>query len=247
VVFQNLAGSFPEKGIVEIKIIEKRFYAHLSDVVVETIKLLSISKVDLQRRVRYENPELLQKIADQGGSFFSLAPHYGNWEWLLAAHCSYVPFPVDAVYKPLSNGFFDRLMLKIRSRFGAFPVASPQIGRIEAARRNISRGIALVADQTPGPENALVLPFLGRPTFFFRGPQKLAQSFSYPVFYANLRKNGRGFYSIRIEEIGFPPFDEEEIVRKFASKLERDIREEPAYWLWSHRRWKHKVPEPSNS
>jgi KDO2-lipid IV(A) lauroyltransferase len=243
IVLRNLKASFPEKGDQEIEEIEKRFYRHLADVVVETIKLMTITREGLQKRVSYKNPELLENVAKQGGSFISLAPHYGNWEWLLAAHCSYVAFPVDAVYKPLSSTFFDRLMLRIRTRFGAFPVPSPQIGRVEALRRNIPRGIAMVADQTPGPENAFLFPFLNQQTYFFRGPQKLAKSFSYPVFYANLEKEGRGRYNIIIEEIARPPFNDEEILKTFIEKLERDIRKEPAYWLWSHRRWKHKAPD----
>jgi KDO2-lipid IV(A) lauroyltransferase len=243
VVRSNLSHSFPEKSESERREIEKAFYAHLCDVIVETIKLLTISESELKSRVSHENPEILFPHFRNGGSFISMAPHLGNWEWLLAGNKIYLGCEVDAVYKPLSSPFFEKLMLRVRSRFGSFPVPSTRILRIEAERKSISRAIAMVADQTPGPENAFVQVFLNRPTLFFRGPQKLAHTFQYPVFYASMDKTGRGHYRIRIEEIAICPLPgEDEILKRFIQKLEADIRKQPAFWLWSHKRWKHKIP-----
>jgi KDO2-lipid IV(A) lauroyltransferase len=244
VVRKNLALSFPEKSEKERRQIEREFYAHLCDVIVETIKLLTISEKELRKRVSHENPELAKEWFESGNSYITMAHHYGNWEWLLAGNKLYVGCSIDAVYKPLSNKFFDSLMLKIRSRFGSFPVASTQILRIEAQRRNIPRCIAMVSDQTPGPDNAFVATFLNQATLFFRGPQKLAHTFQYPVYYSSMKKTGRGRYLLRMEEIAMLPLPEgDTILGRFIEKLEEDIRLQPAFWLWSHKRWKHKIPE----
>ncbi len=243
VVKQNLKNSFPEKSETERLAIEKEFYSHLCDVIVETIKLLTISEAELRKRVSHKNPEILFPWFEKGESFVTMAPHLGNWEWLLAGNKLYVGCEIDAVYKPLSSPFFEKLMLKIRSRFGSFPVPSTQILRIEAGRKHISRAIAMVADQTPGPENAFVSRFLHQPTLFFRGPQKIAQTFQYPVFYSSMEKIGRGRYLIKVEEIALRPLPEgDEILKSFVEKMETDIHKQPAYWLWSHKRWKHKIP-----
>lgn len=242
VVRQNLQNSFPDKDPVWLKMIERAFYRHLCDVVVETIKLLSISREELSRRVDLAQLEAIRDVVKQGQSALVLTPHFGNWEWILAASQLKVGAQVDAVYKPLSSPFFDRLMLRIRSRFGSLPVPSPQILRIEASRRHITRVIALVADQTPGPQQACVLPFLHQSTLFFRGPQKLAQTFGYPVFYVSLFKTGRGRYRLRCTPIVYKDQEEDFIIKTFAGLLEADIREQPALWLWSHKRWKHKIP-----
>ncbi len=242
-VWNNLRNSFPEKSLMELKKIENDFYSHLCDVIVETIKLLSISEKELKNRVSHENPELLSQICQNGGSFISLAGHIGNWEWLLAANKVYLNCNVDAVYKPLSSPFFEKLMLKIRSRFGTFPVSSLRVLRIEAGRKEIPRGIAMVADQTAWADSAYAIHFLNQATLFFTGPKRIAELFSYPIFYAGLKKTGRGRYHFFIEQIASPPFPKGNfIIETFARKLEKQIQENPAIWLWSHKRWKHEVP-----
>jgi KDO2-lipid IV(A) lauroyltransferase len=244
VVKSNLLRSFPEKTEKERQAIEKAFYSHLCDVVVETIKLLTISEKELKERVSHENPEILFPYFGDGKSYISMAPHLGNWEWLLAGNKIWLGCEIDAVYKPLSSPFFEKLMFQVRSRFGSYPVPSTRVLRIEAGRKSISRGIAMVADQTPGPDNAFVTRFMNQTTLFFRGPQKLAQTFQYPVFYSSMVKTGRGRYRIRVEEIALCPLPEgDEILHRFAAILEDDIRRNPADWLWSHKRWKHKIKE----
>jgi len=131
-------------------------------------------------------------------------------------------------------------MLQIRGRFGIFPVASTQLLRIEATRKQMPRGIAMVADQTPFPEGAYVTRFLNQETLFFRGPQKIASMFSCTMLYSGMKKTGRGQYQLFVEVLGNPPFtDQDAVLEAFARRLEQDIEAEPAFWLWSHKRWKH--------
>jgi KDO2-lipid IV(A) lauroyltransferase len=243
VVRQNLERSFPEKSADERKQIEQKFFHHLCDVVVETIKLLSISEEELKKRVDHQSIHFLEESHQGKFSFISMCPHYGNWEYLLLGNQVYLGNPIDAVYKPLSSPFFERLMLRIRSRFGSVPVPSPKILRIEATRKHIPRAIAMVADQTPGPEGAYITTFLNQPTYFFRGPVKISETFGYPVYYSNMEKVGRGRYRIFIEKMAQPPFQNPDaVLDQFIEKMERDIRKAPEFWLWSHKRWKHKVP-----
>lgn len=240
VVRQNLERSFPQKTKAERGKIERAFYQHLFDVVVESVKSLTITEAELKKRVSHKNPEVCSEITNSGGSFVAMAAHYGNWEWMLLGNKIFIESPVDAVYKPLSNQFFDRLMLKIRGRFDIYPVASTQLLRIEAARKNQPRGIAMVADQTPFPEGAYVTRFLNQDTLFFRGPQKIASLFNCTMLYSGMRKKSRGKYELFVEVVGKPPFaDQETALEAFARRLEKDIEEEPAWWLWSHKRWKY--------
>ncbi len=244
VVRQNLRNSFPEKSWAELLRIEKEFYSHLCDLIVEIIKLLTISETELKRRVSHENPRFLDPYFQNGGSFITMASHVGNWEWLLLANKLYIGCDIDIVYKPLSSPFFEKLFLRIRSRFNTFPVPSTKILRIEVDRKAIPRCIAMAADQTPGPEGSFAGWFLNQPTLFFKGPQKISQMFLYPVFYSGIRKTGRGYYQLFVEKIEEPADKNENyILLEFARKLERDIQENPPYWLWSHKRWKHAIPQ----
>lgn len=242
VVRENLQACFPGKAAAGILEIEKEFYRHLCDVVVETIKLISISPDQLRRRIRHENPDFADAILRSGNSYIAMATHMNNWEWLLAGNAIYLNGKIDAVYKPLHNPFFNRLMLLIRSRFACHPVSSDSVLRSQVARRNIPKGIAMAADQTPGPDNAEIIDFLGRKTLFFKGPPKLAAMLNFPLFYAGIRKEGRGRYVLFVEPMADPSdTGTADILHDFASRLERDIREQPAYWLWSHKRWKHSI------
>ncbi len=241
VVRENLTACFSSKTPEEILRIEKDFYRHLCDVVLETVKLISISSGELKSRIRHENPEFADAFIGRGASYVAMATHMANWEWLLAGNAIYLNGKIDAVYKPLHNLFFDRLMLKIRTRFGCHPVPSDQVLRSQLERRNIPKGIAMACDQTPGPHNAAVISFLGRDTLFFKGPPKLAMKLDFPLVYAGIRKEARGRYVLFVEPV--EGSGEEEILRDFARRLERDIHKQPALWLWSHRRWKHALPE----
>lgn len=247
VVRRNLAASFPEKTPEERRKLERRFYRHLCDVMVETIKLLTIKPEELMERVTHDNPALLLETARRT-TFITMAPHYGNWEWMLAASQLYMQSTVDAVYKPLHSPFFERFFLRIRTRFGAVPIPGNRVLRMELERRGIQRCIAMVADQTPGPEGAYITRFLHQPTVFFKGPQKLARKLDCPVLYAGMRKTGRGRYALFVRELaaGHPLPEGDEILERFVRQLEDDIRQAPEFWLWSHKRWKYRVELPSS-
>ncbi|MDX5346541.1 MAG: lauroyl acyltransferase, partial [Hymenobacteraceae bacterium] len=119
VVQQNLRRSFPEKDEHELARIEKQFYRNLCDIMVETVKLGYISEADLQNRVKIRNLEVMQPFFDRKSPVISLSSHMGNWEWAITGACVNIPYPVDGIYKPLKNRFFEAYMRRLRSRFGA--------------------------------------------------------------------------------------------------------------------------------
>jgi Kdo2-lipid IVA lauroyltransferase/acyltransferase len=242
VVDDNLLRSFPEKNSEERQQIARQFYRNFCDIVLETIKLLRVTEAQMQERVHMKNPELfLQPIQNQQVVFI-MASHRANWEY------SAIPVklagPVaDVVYKPLSNDFFDRLLLQIRSRFGIRPVAMKQLLRDMAKRRQESRVIGIVADQVPELlEGAYWTNFLHQETDFFTGTDKLARQFGCVVLYLRMQRVARGFYEMEFENLAHPPFDDlppNAIIERYTRALEADIRLQPDSWLWSHRRFKH--------
>jgi len=240
VVRKNIKSSFPEKTEVERKKIEKQFYKNLADVVFESIKSLSISKKEILERVQINAPEVLMKPLKEGKSAFAFTGHQGNWEWLLLRWSITLVennVGVDAVYKPLSDKFFDRLMLKVRSRFGAEPLPMQNILRTILSHKNESRVIAMVADQRPsGDEKNIWTEMLHQETPFFTGPEKLVKKTKFPAVYAGMKRLKRGHYLIEMKAID----TSQEITKQYAQMLAMQIKEQPADWLWSHDRWKHK-------
>jgi len=241
-VWKNLKNSFPEKSNAELRRIEKEFFRNLCDYAVEMLKLLTISKEELARRVSFINPEICQHYISQGQSLLNLASHQFNWEWLLTTGSFKLPGKMDFVYQPVENSFFDHFTLLSRTRFGAHAIRRNEVAREIVKRRNIVRNIALVGDQYPGlkQDKKFHTRFLNQDTVFFYGSNQLAVLTQYPVMYYSMRKIKRGFYETTIVELARPPYEKESVVvlERYIQEVERIIREKPSEWLWSHDRWK---------
>lgn len=247
VVRENLTNAFPEKSATEINDIERNFYRNLSDLIAESIKSISIGKTSIERRIKFENEDIPLKYLQSGQSIIVLTAHLCNWEWLLLGCSVRYPFPIDAIYKPLHKKEMDTLFYRTRSKFGANPVAMKDTLREMLRRKNIVRGIAMVADQTP-PHGEIQYwtNFLNQKTAFFVGADKLAKKGNFPVIFAGMKREARGRYKVFFKEISSPPYDtfgEFEIIQRYACTLEDTIHQAPSDWLWSHKRWKHKQPK----
>lgn len=243
VIAANLARAFPEKSAAWQKETIRLFYRNLSDIIVETVKLLTIPEAELRKRVQITNPEVLLHHLNRGQSIIVMTSHQGNWEWLLQGCALHLGYDVDAVYKPLKNSFSNQLMLNIRSRFGPVPVPMQQLPRELVRRRPIVRIIAMVADQVPAPETAHWLQFMHQDTPFYTGAAKIARRTGYPVLFTWMRRVKRGYYQVEMAPIAVPPYPAdaaEQIICQYASAVENAIRQKPSEWLWSHNRWKHR-------
>lgn len=248
-VWRNLRNSFPEKSAAELKIIEKAFYKNLCDYGVEMIKLLTITREELSRRVTFTNPEVSIQYIDKGQSLLNLASHQFNWEWLLAAGSFILPGQMDFVYQPVRNKFFNAFSFTCRTRFGAYGIKRDSVAREVIKRRDIVRNIAIVGDQYPGHghDKRYAATFLHQPTVFFNGPNQLAQLTQYPVFYYAMRKVKRGYYEATLIELALPPYDKEntDVLKSYIPEIEKVIYNDPAGWLWSHNRWKTRHLKPN--
>lgn len=253
VVTGNLRKAFPEKNEREIRKMALDFYKHLADVTVETIRLLHIpEKVFLKRcQISDEGMQLLQPYIREQRSIIGLLGHFGNWEWVPAVVSLNMPaHRVAPVYRPLKDKVFDDLMLKIRGRYAYELVPKKVVGRTLVRYMRDKRPfiIGLISDQTPAPQTAYWTSFLSQDTPVVTGPEKLARSTNMPVVFVALRRQRRGHYALHVELITNNPseLEEGEISRRFMSLLEKEIRRSPGDWLWSHKRWKHKRPQPVN-
>ena len=246
-VYQNMKDSFPEKSEKEIRRMEKAFYHHFCDYIVETIKLLHISDKETRKRVKFHNTEALQEIVDNGGSCLMLLGHYGNWEfvpsvtlWMRKGSVIFAQ-----IYRPLKNKWFDRFFLKLRGRYHSECIAKQDtlrsILRYKSSGRPSITGF--MADQTPSPANIHHwVNFLNHDTPVFTGVEKIAHTVGFSVFYFDVEKIKRGYYSVTIREISKNPKETEEfeITNKYMEMMETTILRAPEYWLWTHNRWKHK-------
>lgn len=241
-VQKNLKNSFPEKSAAELKKIEKDFYGNLCDYGVEMLKLVTLSKEELSRRMVFNHQHVPQGYKAQNQSILFLASHQFNWEWLLVSASISFPHPIEFVYQPVNSKFFDDFSLMSRTRFGAMAIKRDEVAREIVKRKTKLRGIASVADQYPGygHDKKYITTFLNQETVFFYGTNQLAIMTQYPVLYYEIKKVKRGFYEASPVLVGEPPYEKtsDAVIEKYVRSVEKTIRENPSGWLWSHNRWK---------
>ncbi len=243
VVQQNLRNAFPKKTETERAKIERQFFGFLADLMVEAIKLISISEDQLKKHFTLNNPEFLDTVFSRQKSVLGALGHYGNWE--MAAQI--LGFSTQKkklfIYKPLKNEVLDQFIRKTRSRFGSIPIAMKATLRTLIQLKNEPKLTVFVSDQTPvREETQYFTSFLNQPTAVFLGIEKMAKMTNDPVIFCDIRVIKRGYYSCTFVPLIEEPklAAEHEITDLHVQYLEKVIREEPAYWLWSHRRWKFK-------
>ncbi len=238
----NLTQSFPTKSNEELLLIEKEFYKNLCDSVVETIKMITISKKEINKRVQGD----WDKIAayQKTGRVLQIQlAHQFNWEWAIMA-CSFnTPYIFTGLYNPISNKGFNKFMLYIRGRFGTELVNMNEMQQLMGAYQKKNTLWGFIADQNPSdPKRAAWVNFLGRETAFYKGGELVARRYNNIVLFGAFLKIKRGYYKFTVEEKYFEAKNtkDEEITQAYVSHLEAAIYKNPSNWVWSHRRWKHK-------
>ena len=247
VVFKNLKNSFPEKSEKEIRIIAKKYYQHLTDLIFESIKLYNMTDKELDKHLFLTGMEKLIPYYNQGKSVIMLGMHYNNWEWCSSLQRK-VKHQIYVVYNPIKNKKLGRFLLDAREKFNSKTVDMAHTARLalSSIKKKQPTLLFLAADQS-APANAHYwTTFLHQETGFFAGPEHIAVKTNQPVFLLSCKKVKRGIYNANISELVLEPSrikNPDDILNIYINKLENTIIEEPAYWLWSHRRWKHKRPE----
>jgi KDO2-lipid IV(A) lauroyltransferase len=247
---RNLANSFPEKSPAERGLILKRSFVNLGQTLAETFWGFGASGDELAKRVAIENPDVIARFVAEKRPVVLLTAHVCNWEWLLPGAGAQFDIPIDAVYKPLRVASLDAFIRSTRSRFGGKPIPIQSFLFELMRRAGEVRAYAMVADQTPPRTmDKYWTRFLHQDTAFFTGADKIARFLDAPVIYVAMRRVSKGHYTVRLHVLVEPPYDgadDLQVVERYARRLEAEIRESPADWLWVHNKWKYPKPEPAS-
>lgn len=245
VVRSNLSSSFPELDKKELLNLEKRFYHHFCDYFVETIKLLHISDEEMQKRMFFEDLDIVKNAMKDGRSVIMYLGHYCNWEWIpsITMYFKNTDYIFGQIYKPLQNKAIDKLFLKIRSRFGSLGIPKNDTLRtiVRLKKEGKQTLIGFMADQTPAPQSIHYwTEFLNHDTPVFTGVERIAKQTDFLVIYLDIQKIKRGVYKATVKLVNENPKEEPEnkITETYIRMMEKTILRNPAYWLWTHKRWK---------
>jgi Kdo2-lipid IVA lauroyltransferase/acyltransferase len=246
VVGTNLKNSFPEKTSEELRVIEKKFYKHLADLIVETLKMTHMSKAEQIKRFSYTNIGVIDKLREEKRDIIAVLGHYNNWEWpTLLPH--YINYKTIIIFKPLQNKYFNRFMNNQRSRFGIVLTPTHNVIRdiIINRKNNINTLSCFISDQIPAIGDIKYwTTFLNQDTAVFTGAGKIASKYDMAIVFFHIQKVKRGYYNLDIELLydHTKGLSETQITESHVRRLEEIINAKPEYWIWSHRRWKHKKP-----
>jgi len=246
VVYENLRNAFPDKTHEEHRRIARRFYRFLPDLIVEAIKMRSISAKEAERRIVIYGMEELERHFAAGKGVVGVTAHYANWELGIHRLSLLTPNPVLIIYKPLQNKAVDKIYNAVRSRFGAIMVPMKQTLRKIVAYRQQPHISIFVADQTPMRKDSdYFIRFLNQDTLVYTGAEKIAKMTNFPVVFCHIDRLRRGHYCCTFTTLVENPAEVPghgitDIHNAFTEDI---IRRKPEWWLWSHRRWKRK-PKP---
>ena len=249
VVLENLQLAFPKKELDELIIIQKKFFKHFTDIFIESIKAFTISEKTIKKHYKYTNPELINDLYDKGRSIAFMGSHQANWEWSIS-----IPLVVKitcfGAYTRIGNSYFDKTVKDSRTKFGFIGYKTTET--IKSISRNFDEGVQglylLLSDQSPQIHKTHYWrEFMGVKVPIHTGAEMIAKKFDMAVVNYSVKKIKRGYFEITFETITEHPneYKDYEITDRYLAIIERNIIDQPEYYLWSHKRFKHrnKVPK----
>lgn len=249
----NIQMTMPELSDKKVREIEKKFYRHLGDIFLETIKSMTICEKELQKRYHFTNLDLVHKVEKQGKSVTLFCSHYANWEWMIILN-SLINLQGFAVYKQINNPYFDKLIGRIRTRFGSKVVEMRETIRV--IRKNEIQGdrglYAFISDQSPmiGKSNCWQ-EFMGIEVPIFTGGEALCKKFDMVPMYLHVSQVKRGYYQctfipLTTDQEVVSEIPNYELSSRFLREVEKQIKQAPEFYFWTHKRWKHQGKKPKN-
>lgn len=244
VIQQNLTLAFPEKSSEEIRKIRRKFHRHFCDIFLEMVKTLTISDKELQKRFIYKNPEELHRLESLDKSYMIMIGHYASYEWVIALHFFGLTYKGYGVYKPIKNKYFNQLIKKIRGRFSTTMLSAKMVPKevVHNKKNNVLSSYGMIADQSPKLSQARYWrKFMGIRVPVFVGSEVLASRYDLAMTYLHIEKVKRGHYEATFIPLTDNPrqLPDYQITDRYFELLEEQIRKQPAYYLWTHKRWKH--------
>jgi len=249
VVKANLDLAFPEKSEKEKRRITKAFYHHFCDLLLESIKSMTISEAEMKKRFVFTNIEEIHKLEKANKSIILMCGHYASWEWMFIVQ-RYINHKGFGIYKRLENKYFDALAKRIRARYNTRLITTKQT--INVLTESINKGelsiSGFASDQSPRANKAYHWQeFMGVKVPVHTGAEMIAKKLDISIVFLDIKKIKRGYYETTFKTFTTNPreFKDYEITDVFLKFVENQIHEAPEYYLWTHKRWKHKdkVPE----
>jgi KDO2-lipid IV(A) lauroyltransferase len=246
VIIGNIQRSFPDKSELEQQLLLKQFYRHFTDILVEGIKNLSISKKQLKKRMLVRNPELMQELYDEKRNVILVSGHFNNWEWLISSQNLLFKHQAFGIGMPMSNKFWDKKVNQRRERFGMQVINASNYQIKFRTFKKKPFAVLTLGDQSPAHSTkSYWMNFLNQETAVLFGTEHMANDYNFVVVFFIVHKVKRGYYELELKLITKDAKSLEwgQITEQHTQLLEAEIIQNPSQWLWSHKRWKREIPQ----
>lgn len=239
VCLTNLSRCFPDMDEAARGDLAQRHFRALARSLVERAILWWSSRQRIERLVRIEGLEHLE-AARKAGPVILFAPHFvgldAGWTRLTCV------MDLASVYSNQKSAVMSHALLQGRTRFGAQRLFSRQDG-IRPALAALRDGIPFyyLPDMDYGARDAIFTPFFGVPAATITGLSRLAKLAGARVVpcVTTLLPGGRG-YALRCHPAwdNYPTENVEADTRRMNGFIEERVLENPAQYLWTHKRFK---------
>lgn len=246
VVRNNIKRSFPHLTPIKQRRIERKFYRHLTDLLAEGAKNMTISERELRNRFKVSNPEVLEALFQNNKSVLLVSGHYNNWEWLITGQNLFFSHQAAGIGMPMTSKFWDKKINSRRSRFGMHIIHAKNVHDFFKDAPSVPTATLVLADQAPAEgRKSYWMEFLHQDTPVIFGPELLANKYDQAVVFFHVEKPMRGHYIMHLKLITDTPLQTSwgEITEAQTKRLEKIIEQTPQFWIWSHKRWKREVPQ----
>jgi KDO2-lipid IV(A) lauroyltransferase len=243
IVLNNLKIAFPNKSDDEIKVISKKFFHHFVDIFMEMLKTFTISKKEIAKHFYLTNLDEFVDFTERNPNFILMSSHYANYEWILSLN-RHFDFPVFGAYKKLKNPYFDNFIKRSRGRFNTKLITTKEFIQLfkNNKENNISGLYGFLNDQSPKlKKSTYYTTFFGKSVPVYTGAEMLAKKYNYPMVYLRTEKIKRGYYRTTVHVLSENPVEipDFQLTDLFMRNLEKQIVENPEYYFWTHKRFKH--------
>lgn len=243
IVLDNLKNAFPNEPSERLDSIARSVFENVATSLFELLWFPNLTPGHISKLVDFPDEDLFRKLHSQEKGVVIVTAHIGNWEFIPTGVHVKTGIPVHSVYKPQSNRLIDRQVEHFRTMFGNSVV--PMGPAVREILRALQKGDAvLVAADQSAPKESLRMEFFGRSVPVFQGPAAFSLKTGAPMMAMFAIRKSDGRYMVRSVVVPMDGLDDsEESIRKLTERhvkvTEAVIREFPALWMWTHRRWKH--------
>ncbi|MBK7959098.1 MAG: lysophospholipid acyltransferase family protein [Bacteroidetes bacterium] len=246
IIKKNISLSFPNYTDQQVQLAQNKFYRYLVDLFLESIKVMSMNKDEILERMVVLDDEVMVQLFNEKKNVVVVLGHYGNFEYFGRI----LPFVANQYkscisYQLIKNKYLNDFMFKNRTKFGADLISVKEVKEMfDRQKSGVPVATYFIMDQVPGAphQSAHWMEFMHQDTPVINGPEKFGARFNQAVVFLEIDVIKRGYYSLKFHKICDDASKEKAnfVTEQQMRFLEKSIEKKPAYWLWSHNRWKHK-------